>query len=140
MDKISRECRSRNMAAIRSSNTSMELLVRSALFAKGFRFRKNLRSLPGTPDIVFTKKKVAIFLDGCFWHGHNGCINGQTPKTNSDFWKLKISKNIERDSKNRTILREMGFVVLEYWECEIKKNVEKILKEISLILNQPSFT
>jgi DNA mismatch endonuclease (patch repair protein) len=135
MDKISRECRSRNMAAIRSSDTSMELLIRSALFAKGFRFRKNLRSLPGTPDIVFTKKKVAIFLDGCFWHGHSGCINGQTPKTNSDFWKLKISKNIERDSKNRTILREMGFVVLEYWECEIKKSIDKILKEICLLLS-----
>lgn len=134
MDKISRERRSRNMAAIRSSDTSIELQIRSALFAKGFRFRKNLRNLPGTPDIVFTRKKIAIFLDGCFWHGHIGCFNGQMPKTNSDFWRMKITSNIERDSKNRCTLREMGFVVLEYWECDVKKNFQKVLNEISLLL------
>lgn len=134
MDKISRERRSRNMAAIRSSNTAIELEIRRALFAKGYRYRINLRSLPGTPDIVFTRKKVVIFLDGCFWHGHVGCLNGQIPKTNSDFWKLKISKNIARDSKNRATLREMGFIVLEYWECEVKKNSRKIINDITSIL------
>jgi len=122
------------MAAIRSSDTSIELQIRKALFSQGFRFTKNVRNLPGAPDIVFSKKKVVIFLDGCFWHGHTGCVDCHIPKTNSTFWETKIKQNIKRDLKNRSKLRELGFVVLAYWECEVRRINQEILDEIKHVL------
>lgn len=139
MDKISPERRSLNMAAIRSSNTSIELMVRRALFAQGFRFKKNFRGLPGTPDIVFSKKRIVIFLDGCFWHGHLGCLDCHIPKTNSKFWQSKITKNIERDLKNRSALREMGYIVLQYWECEIRNKLYNVINEIKIKLTSKDY-
>ena len=117
------EQRSYNMSQIRGKNTKPEELVRKYLFSKGFRYRKNDPRLPGKPDIVLTKYKTVIFVNGCFWHGHEGCRYFAWPKNNAEFWKNKISGNICRDQKNYNFLVELGWKVLIIWECELKKAV-----------------
>ena len=115
------EQRSYNMSRIRGKNTKPEELVRKYLFAQGFRYRKNDNRLPGKPDIVLPKYKTVIFINGCFWHGHDGCRYFVWPKNNAEFWKEKISGNILRDKHNRQILSDQGWRVIEVWECELKK-------------------
>ena len=115
------EQRSYNMSRIRGKNTKPEELVRKYLFAQGFRYRKNDNRLPGKPDIVLPKYKTVIFINGCFWHGHDGCRYFEWPKNNAEFWKEKISGNILRDKHNRKLLSEQGWRVIEIWECELKK-------------------
>lgn len=115
------EQRSYNMSRIHSKNTKPEELVRKYLFAQGFRYRKNDRRLPGKPDIVLPKYKTVIFVNGCFWHGHEGCRYFVWPKNNAEFWKEKISGNILRDKHNRKLLSDQGWRVIEVWECELKK-------------------
>lgn len=117
------EQRSYNMSQIRGKNTKPEEIVRKYLFAQGFRYRKNDPRLPGKPDIVLPKYKTVIFVNGCFWHGHEGCRYFVWPKNNAEFWKNKISGNICRDQKNYTLLRELGWKVIIVWECELKKAV-----------------
>lgn len=119
------EKRSYNMSRIRYKDTKPEELVRKYLFSQGFRYRKNDTRLPGKPDIVLPKYKTAIFVNGCFWHGHEGCKYFVWPKNNAEFWKEKISGNIERDILNYTELREHGWRVITVWECELKKNAAK---------------
>jgi len=109
------------MSRIRGKNTKPEELVRKYLFAQGFRYRKNDNRLPGKPDIVLPKYKTVIFINGCFWHGHEGCRYFAWPKNNAEFWKEKISGNILRDKHNRQILSDQGWRVIEVWECELKK-------------------
>jgi len=96
-------------------------LVRKYIFSKGFRYRKNVRKLPGSPDIVLLKYKTIIFIHGCFWHFHKGCKEGRLPATNTEYWKEKLEKNVERDIKNISILVSMGWKVIVIWECELEK-------------------
>lgn len=123
------------MASISGKETKPEILIRSILFRKGFRFRKNVKKLPGTPDIVLSKYKAAIFIHGCFWHGHS-CRAARLPKTRTDFWKKKIGKNKLRDNKDVEELIRSGWKVIIVWQCEIKnkmllkKRIEKLEKQI----------
>lgn len=131
MDNRSKEARSKNMAHIPSKNTKPEEAVRKYLFSKGFRYRKNVSYLPGKPDIVLPRYKTVVFVNGCFWHGHEGCRWFVPPKTNSDFWNAKFKYNIERDRKNYSKLEEMGWKVLVVWECEIRHgDAQKTLDDL----------
>lgn len=129
-DRMTKEQRSKNMSHIRSKDTSIELKVRKYLFSLGYRYRVNYKKLPGKPDIVFTKKKIAIFIHGCYWHGHN-CNSryAHVSKSNTDYWNTKIQRNQERDKINIEQLEKDGWKVIVLWECEIKENFEFIIKE-----------
>lgn len=118
-DVLTPEQRRYNMSRIRSQNTKPEELVRKYLFSQGFRYRKNDVRLPGKPDIVLPKYKTVIFVNGCFWHGHNGCRYFVWPKSNEEFWKNKIESNISRDDMNFNLLRQLGWNVIIIWECEL---------------------
>ena len=138
-DRMTKEQRSKNMSHIRSKDTSIELKVRKYLFSLGYRYRVNYKELPGKPDIVFTKKKIAIFIHGCYWHGHN-CNSryAHVSKSNTDYWNTKIQRNQERDKRNIEQLGKDGWKVIVLWECEIKENFEfiikdKILKKFNLV-------
>ena len=129
-DNHSKEIRSYNMSHIRSKNSKPEELVRKYLFSKGFRYRKNVRDLPGCPDIVLPKYKTVVFVNGCFWHKHD-CPRFVWPSSNVDYWRSKILRNVERDQKNMELLRSMGWKVIVVWECELKKKVyDKTMKRI----------
>ena len=135
MDVHDKQTRSYNMSQIKGKNTKPEELVRKYLFAQGFRYRKNDKRLPGSPDIVLPKYKTVIFVNGCFWHGHEGCRYFVWPKSNTGFWKNKIKTNIERDKRKTSQLEELGWKVITIWECELKKNtfsvtMEKLLRNI----------
>lgn len=120
------------MSRIRSKDTKPEELVRKYLFSKGFRYRKNDVRLPGKPDIVLPKYKTVIFVNGCFWHGHQGCRYFVWPKNNAEFWKKKIGDNIQRDDKICSLLKELGWNVIVIWECELKPSVaEKTLSTLA---------
>jgi len=130
-DIFSKQKRSEIMSKVRSKNTKPEETVRKYLFSKGFRYRKNVKTLPGSPDIVLPKYKTVIFVNGCFWHGHN-CSKGKLPKTRKEFWVNKINANIQRDNKNYELLKKQGWKVIVIWECELKskKVREKTLKNL----------
>ena len=121
-DNVSPERRSEIMSAVKSANTKPELLVRKHLFQNGFRFRINDKSLPGKPDVKLTKYKTVVLVNGCFWHGHEGCRIYVMPKTNPEFWQAKIDRNMERDRKNINLLERAGWRVLIVWECQLKKS------------------
>jgi DNA mismatch endonuclease (patch repair protein) len=108
------------MAAIRGTDTSPELKVRSLLHRLGYRFRLHRRDLPGSPDIVLSKHRTVVFVHGCFWHRHPGCRYSTTPKTRADFWNRKFEQNVERDHRQERRLREMGWSVMIVWECELR--------------------
>ena len=129
-DNHSKEVRSMNMSHIRSTNSKPEEIVRKYLFSKGLRYRKNVRSLPGKPDIVLRKYKTIIFVNGCFWHKHEGCKYFVWPKSNTEFWKEKIESNIARDKRNYIKLKEDGWKVIVVWECEIKNDFQNTMKGI----------
>ena len=120
------------MAAIKGKDTKPEMIVRKYLFSRGLRFRIQVRKLPGTPDIILPKYKTAIFVNGCFWHGHEGCKYFRLPKSNVDFWKEKIERNIERDKESMQALLDLGWKVIRVWECELrnKANREEALNKI----------
>ena len=122
-DNHTKEIRSYNMSRIRSKNTKPEEMVRKYLFSQGFRYRKNDTRLPGKPDIVLTKYKTVIFVNGCFWHKHEGCRYFVWPKTNEDFWRTKINANVFRDQENMKLLSELGWNVIVIWECELRKEL-----------------
>ena len=130
-DVLTKNQRHYNMAAIHSASTKPELKLRRALWNQGFRYRINDKLLPGSPDIVLPKYHTVIFVHGCFWHGHKNCKNATTPKTNTDFWKAKITRNQERDQEVWRKLEAKGWYVLIVWECELKKDrFESTLKEV----------
>ena len=132
MDNRSKETRSRNMARIPSKNTKPEETVRKYLFAQGFRYRKNVSKLPGKPDIVLPKYKTVIFVNGCFWHAHQGCKWFVPPKSNSDFWNKKFAYNTERDERNYQKLHDLGWYIIIVWECEIRHgNTQNRLEQLS---------
>ena len=138
MDNRSKEARSRNMSNIPSKNTKPEETVRKYLFAHGLRYRKNASKLPGKPDIVLPKYKTVVFVNGCFWHGHEGCKYFVPPKTNTEFWYAKFQYNQERDARNYQKLRDLGWRILIVWECEIRhgdadKRLEQLIEEIKTV-------
>ena len=120
-DVHSSEIRSYNMSRIHGKNTKPEEKVRKYLFSQGYRYRKNDKKLPGTPDIVLTKYRTVIFVNGCFWHKHN-CKYFVWPKSNVDFWNKKINANVERDKKQYRELEKLGWNVIIVWECELKRD------------------
>ena len=129
-DNHSPEQRSYNMSKIRGKNTKPEIEVRKHLFSLGFRYRKNVRGLPGTPDIVLKKYNTCIFVNGCFWHRHEGCKYFVLPKSNVEYWTQKINRNVSRDIRNYRLLEENGWNVIVIWECELKSNFEQTMKDV----------
>lgn len=135
MDKISKEKRSWTMAQVKSKDTKPEMKVRKWLHHNGFRYRLHDKRYPGKPDIVLPKYKCIVNINGCYWHGHD-CKNFRFPKSNTEYWKNKINGNINRDKKNNSLLKELGFKVITVWECELKKDnfearMEELIKEIT---------
>ncbi len=120
MDVMTPEQRSRCMATVKGKDTKPEMIVRKYLFSRGLRYRVNNRKLPGSPDIVLKKYKTVVFIDGCFWHGHENCKYFRLPKSNGDFWRHKIAMNIARDYANNVNLKLAGWRVIRIWECEIR--------------------
>lgn len=120
-DRMTPEQRHDCMASIHSEDTRPEQAVRRELWHRGYRFRKCVRTLPGTPDIVLPKYRTCIFVNGCFWHGHEGCKIFRMPVTNRDFWQRKIARNRERDAEELRQLASMGWHCITVWECELKK-------------------
>ena len=129
-DSLTPEHRSWNMSRIRGKDTKIEVLVRSYLFSKGFRFRKNDKRYPGKPDIVLPKYKTVIFVNGCFWHMHPGCKQATIPKTRTEFWVQKLNRNVENDRKNQQALTDAGWKVIVIWECELEKDFEKTMERV----------
>ena len=121
-DNHTKEIRSMNMSHIRSTNSKPEEIVRKYLFSKGFRYRKNVKKLPGCPDIVLPKYQTVIFVNGCFWHKHD-CPRFVWPSSNQDYWRPKILRNVERGQLSRQELEALGWKVIVVWECELKKKV-----------------
>lgn len=120
-DVHDKKTRSYNMSRIRSKDTKPEMLVRKFLFANGFRYRLHVKNLPGKPDIVLPKYKTVIFVNGCFWHGHENCKYFVIPKTRTNWWITKININTSNDLKNVKAIRKVGWKVIIIWECQIKK-------------------
>ena len=129
MDKFTVEKRSSIMSSVRSKNTKPEMYVRSMLHNNGLRFRLHRKNLPGSPDIVLSRLKTAIFVNGCFWHGHD-CPKGRRPASNLDFWNEKLDQTLKRDEANHAVLRDMGWRVIIIWECEVVNATEKIVGEL----------
>ena len=135
-EKYERGTRSYTMSHIRGKDTSIERMVRSFLFAKGLRFRKNDKRYPGHPDVVLPKYRTIIFVNGCFWHMHEGCPKAtRVPKSNVEFWTAKLLRNHERDARQRAELEADGWKVIVVWECELGKKVrderlERLYREI----------
>ena len=131
MDVMSVEQRRRNMQKIHSKNTKPEILLRQALWTKGIRYRKNYKELPGKPDIVLTRQKIAIFVDGDFWHARGHQDNpGEQVAANKEFWRKKLARNVERDKDVTNELTELGWLVLRFWESDIKKDLAGCVKII----------
>ena len=149
MDKLSTQQRHNNMAAIRSKDTKPEMIVRRGLWSRGFRYRLNHRGLPGHPDLVLRKYRTCVFVNGCFWHGHNVMFDGggemdnvvdstccRVPHTNRKFWVNKIRRNKERDKQEQRQLAEMGWHCITVWECELKLSKrEDTLDSLAFTLN-----
>ena len=140
-DIKTKESRSYNMSRIAGKDTKPEELVRKYLFSKGFRYRKNVRKLPGTPDLVLPKYRTVIFVNGCFWHGHEGCKYFVWPKSNAEFWRQKIETNISRDQRKEAQLRDMGWNVMIVWECELhpskkQATLERLESQLRQILEK----
>lgn len=135
-DHLTIEQRHKNMAAVKSKDTKPEMVVRKYLWSRGFRYRVNNPRLPGHPDIVLRKYHTCIFVNGCFWHGHDGCKYYRVPKTNTEFWERKISRNRERDREEQKQLARMGWHCITVWECEQKgERREKTLESLEYTLN-----
>ena len=123
-DTVSKQKRSEIMSHVTGKETKPEIMVRKYLFARGLRYRKNVKQLPGTPDIVFPKYKTAVFVNGCFWHGHKGCKFSHLPSPNLEYWENKIADNLERDERKTRKLEKLGYRVLIVWQCQLKPNIK----------------
>jgi DNA mismatch endonuclease (patch repair protein) len=133
MDNLSKKARSALMAKIKRENTHPEMIVRKFLFSKGFRYRIHDARYPGSPDIVLPKYKTAIFVHGCFWHGHENCRASRLPTTNVEYWQEKIQQNIERDGRKIDLLKEDGWNVIVIWECMIKNRKRRAMEFQNLL-------
>ena len=135
-DKISKEARSANMSKIRSKNTKPEKYVRSFLHFSGLRFRLDKPKLPGKPDIILRKYMTVVFVDGCFWHRHEGCKYSTSPKTRKEFWENKFKNNIKRDAVVNLEYESLPWRVIRIWQCEInQKNLSSLVLEIEKKIN-----
>lgn len=134
-DRVSSAKRSEIMRAVRSRNTSPERKVRSVAHNLGLRFRIHRKDLPGSPDLLFPKRRTALFVHGCFWHRHENCSRATTPKTNAEYWTRKFINNVERDRENKRKLEAKGWKVLIIWECETntRKSIETFLTKNFLV-------
>lgn len=132
------EERSSNMAAIKSNDTKPEMLVRRYLHSMGWRYELHNKKLPGSPDIVLRRHKTVIFVNGCFWHGHDNCKYYRLPKSNTEFWQTKIERNRARDERDTGTLRKLGWRVIVIWECQLKTadSRKKTFQELSDTLNR----
>ncbi len=136
MDSMTPEQRHRCMAAVHSRNTKPEMVVRKYLFARGFRYRLNHPRLPGHPDLVLRKYRTVIYVNGCFWHGHEGCKNFRLPKSNVAFWQEKIMRNRRRDEEEQHAVARLGWHCITVWECQLKPKVrERTLESLAFTLN-----
>lgn len=125
------------MSRVHSTGTKPEILVRRWLWAHGYRYRLNVKSVPGKPDIVMRKYRTAIFVNGCFWHGHEGCKYFVMPKTNTEFWQNKIEHNRQRDQRNYDILLQNGWQVIVIWQCKLaKEKIENTMQAVTVALNE----
>ena len=120
MDRLTPEQRRKTMQAVKGKNTSLEVLVRRYLHRQGYRFRLHRKDLPGKPDIVLPKYKTVIFINGCFWHRHQGCKHATMPASNIDYWEKKFKRTQERDKSQYRQLEKLGWKVVIVWECEVK--------------------
>lgn len=125
------------MSRVREKDTSAELKVRSLTHRLGYRFRLHRKDLPGKPDLVFPSRRKLIFVNGCFWHGHDCARGARIPKTNREYWVGKIQKNIERDRNNQDILESLGWDVLAVWECEMK-DIERLARKLVAFIAEPN--
>lgn len=130
MDDLTPEQRRKNMQAIKSKDTSIEIALRLALWHRGIRYRKNYKSLPGKPDIVITKHKLAVFCDSDYWHGYDWENRHQRIKSNREYWIPKIERNMQRDKEVTAQLQAMGWTVLRFWEWQIKKRLDECVNTI----------
>ncbi len=136
MDNLTAQQRHKNMANIRLKDTRPELLARKWLWSHGYRYRLNVKSVPGKPDIVLRRYRTAIFVNGCFWHGHEECGNFKAPKNNTVFWLNKITKNKERDQRNYRDLFNAGWNVIVIWECQLRNNrIEETMRNVEHLLS-----
>jgi DNA mismatch endonuclease (patch repair protein) len=134
MDKISKFQRSKNMSFIKSKNTKPEILIRSLLFSKGYRFKIHDKKLPGKPDIVMPKLKTVVNIHGCYWHYH-GCSRSNVPKTKTKYWLEKLENNKRRDSQNKRKLTKLGWKVIDVWECTLKRrNIDKTFDKLQRMI------
>lgn len=134
-DSLSKEKRSEVMSKIKNKDTKIEIQVRHWLYNQDIRYRKNCKSIVGNPDIAIRKYKIAIFVHGCFWHGHENCRNFRMPKSNIAYWENKIKKNIDRDLYNIEHLKKNGWNVFVIWDCQLKKDFNKTMSELLLEIN-----
>lgn len=136
-DRLTPQQRHYVMSRIHGKGTKPELLVRQWLWRHGYRYRLNVKSVPGKPDIVMRKYRTAIFVNGCFWHGHEGCDKFKIPQTNREFWVNKIKRNQERDQRNYQVLHDNGWQVIVVWECQLQpKMMEQTMLQVELLLNE----
>jgi|SRR5665213_107822 len=133
MDRLTPQERSSNMASIPSRNTNPEMIVRKTVHSLGYRYRLHQKSLPGTPDLTFLRKRKVIFVHGCFWHRHKGCAKASTPTTRADFWQEKFDSNVARDRRVTKALKREGWKILVVWQCELK-NSEALARRIDAFL------
>lgn len=137
MDRFTPQQRHRCMSHIRSKDTKPELMVRNWLWSHGYRYRLNVKNVPGKPDIVMRRCRTAIFVNGCFWHGHEGCKDFSIPKSNTEFWETKISRNRQRDQQNYDILQQNGWQVIVVWECQLTPTkIDHTMRDVELLLNE----
>lgn len=135
MNKV--EARSYIMSKIKKTNTKPEVIVRRFLFKNGFRFRIHLKELIGNPDIVLPKYKTIIFVNGCFWHAHEGCRHHKLPKSRQEYWIPKIMRTVERDKRNKIELKKLGWEIITIWECQLEKMKQDMtLNNLSNLLQQ----
>ena len=130
MDDLTPEQRRKNMQAIKSKDTSIEIALRLALWHNGIRYRKNYKNLPGKPDIAITRYRIAVFCDSDFWHGYDWENRHQRIKSNREYWIPKIERNMQRDKEVTIQLKEMGWTVLRFWEWQIKKHLDECVNSI----------
>ena len=131
MDKVDAATRSRIMASVRSKNTKPEMRVRKTAHRIGYRYRLHRKDLPGKPDLAFPSRRIALFVHGCFWHGHPCKRGDRMPATNVDYWREKIARNQRRDTANRLLLRELGWTPVVVWECQtLDDSLSYLLKNI----------
>lgn len=130
MDRLTTERRSWLMSRVKGKNTKPELVVRRLVFGMGYRYRLHAKNLPGRPDLIFPGRKKAIFVNGCFWHGHADCRYGRLPKSRVEYWQAKIEQNQTRDLKNTALLEADGWQVLTVWQCELK-NIEILANRLN---------